>query len=349
MSNQRAKLSKFMAIVIATSQVFLAVGCLNRGGGDGASLMPGLQASSAPAPAAPAPSTGSSGTTARKPVNTFKNKIVPLGAKVNAKTDETEIRVVGAGDKGEALSTTDIKDSTVVAVDDKGNETEVKPGDVTIAEEDAAEAAALRLSLVADLSGSMSSTEVADMRKVQVGLLKSLPRIFEGELILFSKEVVQKVDWTNDIDKLLAGTEADPGFKRSTTALFDAIEVSLKHLIDSKVASSKIMAVMTDGQENASRSATKDKLISMVQESGVHIVMIGTKDADVQTMQDVMGQDGVFFYSDDFAGIQAQMKSYFDALNKMTKIRVSGKHKNAAGFKIKAKARNLQTAVKLRK
>ncbi len=273
----------------------------------------------------------------------------PFGAKINAKTDEAEIRIVSADDKGEAVSTADIKDATVVAVDEKGNETEVKPGDLTIAEEDAAEAAALRLSIVSDLSGSMSDSELNEMRKLQVALLKSLPRIYEGEMIQFSTQVVQRVTWTSDIDKLLAGTEKDPSMKRGVTALYDAMEVSLKHLIDSKVASSKIMTLMTDGQENASRSATKDQLIALVEESGVSVVMIGTKDADIQEMQDLMGTNGLFFYSDDFAGIQAQMKSYFDSLNKMTKIRVGAKHKAAASFKIKAKGKNLQTSVKLKK
>lgn len=342
-----------MIAVIATSQVFLMTGCLlststttSSGSSQSAS---NISTSTSASTTSASGSSGSSSTSAKRPSNNFKSRIVNLGAKVNAKTDEAEIRIVAADDQGQALSTSDLKDATVVAVDEKGNEIEVKPGDLTIAEEDAAEAAALRLSIVADYSGSMEDREISAMGKIQVDLLKSLPRIYEGELILFSSTVLNRVTWTNDIDKLLAGTERDGTMKRGATALYDAMGMSLQHLIDSKVASSKIMALMTDGQENFSKTYTKEKLISMVSESGVSVVMIGTKDADVTELQELMGQDGLFFYSDDFAGIQAQMQSYFDALNKMTKIKVGSAYQSAASFKIKSKSKGLQTSVKLKK
>lgn len=347
--------SMFVALLIG-SQAFLSVGCMSlfQSSGSGSS---GAAASSSSASSTGSTSTSTqtaasssgSSSTSKKATNNFRNKIVPLGGKINAKTDDAEIRIVAADDNGQAVSTSDIKDATVVAVDDKGNETEVKPGDVSIAAEDAAEAAALRLSIVSDYSGSMPDSEISAMGKIQVDLLKSLPRIYEGELILFSSTVLNRVTWTNDIDKLLAGTERDGTMKRGATALYDAMGTSLQHLIDSKVASAKIMTLMTDGQENYSKTFTKEKLVSMVSESGVSVVMVGTKDADVDELKELAGKDGLFFYSDDYAGISAQMQTYFDSLNKMTKIKISGDNKNAKAFKIKAKGKNLQTTVRMSK
>jgi len=130
----------------------------------------------------------------------------------------------------------------------------------------------LSLGIVIDNSGSMRGKRTA-VESAAVRLVKSSRRNDEVFVVNFNDEAYLDVPFTAQMSKLEEGVARIDS--RGGTALYDALSMSLDHLVAEGKRDKKVLLLISDGADTASFSATAEKLIEKAQKSGALIYSIG--------------------------------------------------------------------------
>ena len=127
------------------------------------------------------------------------------------------------------------------------------------------------MGIIVDNSGSMRDKR----RGVNAAALKfvrtSNPRD-EVFIVNFNDESFLDADFTDDLKLLEEGLEKIDS--RGGTALYDALEMSLKYLNERATRDKKVLLIVTDGEDNASR-ITLEQVVKSVHQSEALIYTVG--------------------------------------------------------------------------
>jgi VWFA-related protein len=121
------------------------------------------------------------------------------------------------------------------------------------------------LGLVIDNSGSMRLRR-AKVNTAALQMVKASNRQDEVFIVNFNDDAFLDVDFTGDIRKLEDGLARID--TRGGTAMYDAISMSIDHLVAKGKRDKKVLMLITDGADTASRS-TLEKLISQLHSTDV--------------------------------------------------------------------------------
>lgn len=129
----------------------------------------------------------------------------------------------------------------------------------------------ISLGLVIDNSGSMHDKR-ASVVSAALTLVEDSNKQDEVFVVNFNDDVNLDTDFTNNIEALEHGlTKID---SRGGTAMRDAIRMSIDHLKDRGRRDKKVILVVTDGNDNASKSELAD-VVRLAQQDDVQIYAIG--------------------------------------------------------------------------
>ncbi|MCX6618363.1 MAG: VWA domain-containing protein [Acidobacteria bacterium] len=129
----------------------------------------------------------------------------------------------------------------------------------------------ISVGILVDNSGSMRDKR----RKVETAALtfvRTSNPADEVFIVNFNDEAFLDQDFTANIDQLKEGLEKIDS--RGGTAFFDAIQMSIDHLKEGARKSKKVLLVVTDGEDNASRM-NLEELLKYVHRSEVVVYTVG--------------------------------------------------------------------------
>jgi Ca-activated chloride channel family protein len=164
------------------------------------------------------------------------------------------------------------------------------------------------LGVIIDNSGSMREKRQA-VNDATVNLVKASNKDDKVFLVNFNDEYWLDVDFTGSVDKLKEGL--DKIESRGGTALYDAIIASAEHL-KSAPLEKKVLLVVTDGEDNASRDTLEQAIHRLQTEDGPTVYTIGILGNDShqrrakRALQELAEQTGgVAFFPRDLTEVDA--------------------------------------------
>jgi VWFA-related protein len=164
------------------------------------------------------------------------------------------------------------------------------------------------LGVIIDNSGSMREKRQA-VNDATVNLVKASNPDDKVFLVNFNDEYWLDVDFTGSVDKLKEGL--DKIESRGGTALYDAIIASAEHL-KSAPLEKKVLLVVTDGEDNASRDTLEQTIRRLQTEDGPTVYTIGILGNDShqrrakRALQEIAEQTGgVSFFPRDLAEVDS--------------------------------------------
>jgi VWFA-related protein len=128
------------------------------------------------------------------------------------------------------------------------------------------------MGIVIDNSGSMREKR-DKVNKAALNLVRSSNTQDQVCVINFNDEYYLDQDFTGDINKLKEALEKVES--RGGTALYDAIVASADHLKKNARLQKKVLFVVTDGEDNASRESLEQAVRRVQEENGPTIYAIG--------------------------------------------------------------------------
>ena len=128
------------------------------------------------------------------------------------------------------------------------------------------------LGILIDNSGSMRDKRQA-VNQATINLVKASNSDDEVFLVNFNDEAYIDQDFTSDINKLREGLEHIDS--RGGTAMYDAVVASADHLAKAGRKEKKVLLVVTDGEDNASRDTLEQAVRRVQDEKGPTIYTIG--------------------------------------------------------------------------
>lgn len=150
------------------------------------------------------------------------------------------------------------------------------------------------LGIVIDNSGSMRDKRLA-VNQAAVNLVRSSNPQDEVCIVNFNDDYYLDQDFTNQIPQLqeaLARIES-----RGGTALYDAVVASAEHLKKSARLDKKVLLVVTDGEDNASRESLEQAIRRLAAENGPTVYTVGLLGEEKQrrarrALTEMAGQTG---------------------------------------------------------
>ncbi len=127
------------------------------------------------------------------------------------------------------------------------------------------------MGIVIDNSGSMREKR-DKVNKAALNLVRSSNSQDQVFVVNFNDEYYLDQDFTSNINKLREALEKVEA--RGGTALYDAILASANHLKEAKLQK-KILFVVTDGEDNASRNSLEGTVRKLQEENGPTVYAIG--------------------------------------------------------------------------
>jgi VWFA-related protein len=127
------------------------------------------------------------------------------------------------------------------------------------------------MGIVIDNSGSMREKR-DKVNKAALNLVRSSNPQDQVFVVNFNDEYYLDQDFTSNINKLREALEKVEA--RGGTALYDAILASANHLKEAKLQK-KILFVVTDGEDNASRNSLEETVRKLQEENGPTVYTIG--------------------------------------------------------------------------
>jgi Ca-activated chloride channel homolog len=127
------------------------------------------------------------------------------------------------------------------------------------------------MGIVIDNSGSMREKR-DKVNKAALNLVRSSNPQDQVFVVNFNDEYYLDQDFTSNINKLREALEKVEA--RGGTALYDAILASANHLKEAKLQK-KILFVVTDGEDNASRNSLEETVRKLQEENGPTVYAIG--------------------------------------------------------------------------
>jgi Ca-activated chloride channel homolog len=128
------------------------------------------------------------------------------------------------------------------------------------------------MGIVIDNSGSMREKR-AKVNQAALNLVRSSNPQDEVFVVNFNDEYYLDQDFTNDLLKLKEALEKIDA--KGGTALRDAVVASAEHLKKDARLERKVLFVVTDGEDNASRSSLEDAIKQLQEENGPSVYAIG--------------------------------------------------------------------------
>ncbi|MDP9160335.1 MAG: VWA domain-containing protein [Acidobacteriota bacterium] len=128
------------------------------------------------------------------------------------------------------------------------------------------------MGIVIDNSGSMREKR-DKVNKAAINLVRSSNPDDQVFVVNFNDEFYLDQDYTSDVNKLRSALEKVE--TRGGTALYDAIVASADHLKKSSQLQRKVLFVVTDGEDNASRESLEQAIRRLQEENGPTVYAIG--------------------------------------------------------------------------
>jgi Ca-activated chloride channel homolog len=128
------------------------------------------------------------------------------------------------------------------------------------------------MGIVIDNSGSMREKR-AKVNQAALNLVRSSNPQDEVFVVNFNDEYYLDQDFTNDLLKLKEALEKIDA--RGGTALYEAIVASADHLAKDARLERKVLFVVTDGEDNASRETLEQAVKQLQEENGPSVYAIG--------------------------------------------------------------------------
>jgi len=128
------------------------------------------------------------------------------------------------------------------------------------------------LGILIDNSGSMRDKRQA-VNEASINLVKSSNPSDEVFVVNFNDEAYIDQDFTADLNKLREGLEHIDS--RGGTAMYDAVVASADHLAKAGRKEKKVLLIVTDGEDNASRDTLEQAVRRVQDEKGPTIYTIG--------------------------------------------------------------------------
>src|SRR5271154_4035972 len=128
------------------------------------------------------------------------------------------------------------------------------------------------MGIVIDNSGSMREKR-AKVNQAALNLVRASHPGGEAFVVNFNDEYYLDQDFTSDLLKLKEALEKIDA--RGGTALRDAVVASAEHLKRNAKLERKVLFVVTDGDDNASRDSLEDAVKQLQQENGPSVYAIG--------------------------------------------------------------------------
>ena len=133
------------------------------------------------------------------------------------------------------------------------------------------------LGIVIDNSGSMRDKRPS-VNAAALNLVRTSNPQDEVFIVNFSEEYFLDQDYTGSIPKLKDALERIES--RGGTALYDAVVASADHLKKSGALEKKVLLVVTDGEDNASRESLEQALRQLEEQNGPTVYTIGILDEE---------------------------------------------------------------------
>jgi len=208
------------------------------------------------------------------------------------------------------------------------------------------------LGIVIDNSGSMREKR-PQVNAAAINLVRSSNPQDKVFIVNFNEEYFLDQDYTGSIPKLRDALERIES--RGGTALYDAVVASSDHLKKSGELEKKVLLVVTDGEDNASRESLEQALRRLEEQNGPTVYTIGLLDEEhskrARRALREMAEDtgGVAFFPRDLNEVQAITSQIaHDIRNQYTIQYKPSTPQSAGGYrtvKVQAKApgyKNLQ-------
>jgi Ca-activated chloride channel family protein len=128
------------------------------------------------------------------------------------------------------------------------------------------------MGIVIDNSGSMREKR-AKVNQAALNLVRASNAQDEVFVVNFNDEYYLDQDFTNDLLKLKEALEKIDA--RGGTALYEAVVASAEHLKRNARLERKVLFVVTDGEDNASRETLEQAVKQLEQENGPSVYAIG--------------------------------------------------------------------------
>ncbi len=128
------------------------------------------------------------------------------------------------------------------------------------------------MGIVIDNSGSMREKRTK-VNQAALNLVRSSNPQDEVFVVNFNDEYYLDQDFTNDLLKLKEALEKIDA--RGGTALYEAVVASAEHLKRDATLERKVLFVVTDGEDNASRETLEQAVKQLQEENGPSVYAIG--------------------------------------------------------------------------
>ncbi len=128
------------------------------------------------------------------------------------------------------------------------------------------------MGIVIDNSGSMREKRES-VNKAAINLVRSSNPQDQVFVVNFNDEYYLDQDYTSDLRKL--GEALNKVESRGGTALYDAVVASAEHLKKESKLQRKVLFVVTDGDDNASRESLEQAVRRLQEENGPTVYTIG--------------------------------------------------------------------------
>jgi Ca-activated chloride channel family protein len=149
------------------------------------------------------------------------------------------------------------------------------------------------LGILIDNSGSMLPKR-AKVNEAALQLVDASQREDRVFVVNFGDDAFLDQDYTQDVSKLRAALERVE--TKGSTALYDAIIAAVDHMNQTSPLQKKVLLVVTDGRDNASRATFQDVLHKLQSKNGPVLYTIALeqneRDADRQSLVTLCEQTG---------------------------------------------------------
>lgn len=176
--------------------------------------------------------------------------------------------------------------------------------------------AGLNIGLVADISGSISDSDLVKMKSVMSDFAGRLEYDFGdmAEVLAFNTAVYEMCGFTNDSAALATGISNMSNY--GSTALYDALIAAVNRVMQQSGA--RCVIAFTDGQDSSSTTSVSS-LIDYAKKYSVPIFIIGVgEDVEAYTLEYIAGQTGgMYWYIDDLQQLQEVYSSIYTAQKKL--------------------------------
>ncbi|HJT87665.1 MAG TPA: VWA domain-containing protein [Bryobacteraceae bacterium] len=151
---------------------------------------------------------------------------------------------------------------------------------------------ALSLAILIDVSGSLSSTDLANEKAAAKQLIAQLGVSDAVAIYSFTDNVTLLQDFTTDKAKL--NTAVDSAYGNGNTALYQAIQTASQAL--AARSGRKSIVLMTDGEDTVG-GVTIDQAIAAARQGGVPVFPVGFGSVDQAILTRIANETGGFFSS----------------------------------------------------